>query len=67
MREFMNATSEETLKTKACAVCGKRVRKCEYEIRKLDTDEKEGVPHLELLTTEHQETCLEEYIHEAQF
>ena len=28
---------------------------------------KKGVPHLELLTTEHQETCLEEYIHEAQF
>ena len=62
---FIKATSADALKTRECGVCGKAVRKGLFKERSLSEDDKEGIPNIRLLSTEHQENpnCLPEYVH----
>ena len=64
INEFIRATSADALKTRECGVCGKALRKGEFKERLLSDDDKQGIPNIQLLSTEHQENpnCLEEYV-----
>jgi myosin heavy subunit len=67
IEKFIKATSLDSLLTRECGICGKAVRHGQFTERLLLDDNKNGIPNLTLLSTEHQgnPNCLREYVREV--